>query len=67
MPKKPPNWCMDYGQDPPRQLTEQEVKDRLTNMAGKAQAATARGDRILADALHEAINDELEDLDEYED
>ncbi|MER6575800.1 hypothetical protein [Nonomuraea sp. NPDC001023] len=62
--KKPPNWRMDYTQDPPRRLTEQEVKDRLTRMAKKAREAAERGDHILAAAIHEAIDDELKDLEE---
>lgn len=62
MASRPANYRMDYSTDPPRRLTEQEVKDRITSMARKARRASEVGDNILAAALHETIDNELEDL-----
>lgn len=59
-----PERPMDYTTDPPTPLTADNIRQYVTDVSRKAQAAELRGDQVMADFLHSGINQELELLDQ---
>ncbi|MFD7319244.1 hypothetical protein [Streptomyces sp. NPDC059883] len=53
---------MDYTTDPPTPITPEYAKEVITELSQKAQKAELEGDQILANFIHDGINDWMEHL-----
>jgi hypothetical protein len=57
---------MDYTTTPPTPITIENARAAAAELSQKAQAAELRGDHLLADVLHQGLNQELDHIKQLE-
>lgn len=53
---------MDYTTNPPTPITADNAKAYISELSKLAQEAENRGDNLMADCHHQAINNEIDAL-----